>query len=85
MSSAGPWDDAVGFFHNLGMFWLFIGIGGLIFRSLQLFFLQDLQTALVWAVKIITDPFHDIILYYKAPYHLLRGDLDDGIALDHRS
>lgn len=80
-----PWDNATGFFHNLGLFWLFIGIGGLIFRSVHLAFLQDLQTGLVWAVKIITDPFHDIKLYYKAPYHLLRGDIDGGIALDHRS
>jgi hypothetical protein len=79
-----PWDNIAGFLHNLGLFWLFIGIAGLVFRSVQLFFLQDLQTGLVWALKIITDPFHDIKLYYKAPYHLLRGDIDDGVALDHR-
>jgi hypothetical protein len=78
-----PWDGFTGFAHNLGLFWLFIGISGLIFRSIQLFFLQDLQTGVVWVVKIITDPFHDIKLYYKAPYYLLRGDIDDGIALDH--
>jgi hypothetical protein len=42
-----------------------------------------LQTGLVWAVKIITDPFHDIKLYYKAPYCLLRGDTDDPLALGH--
>jgi hypothetical protein len=80
-----PWDDAGGFFHILGLFWLFIGVGGLVFRSAQLFFLQDLETGLVWAIKIVTDPIHDIKLYYKAPYHLLRGDLDDAVALDHRS
>ena len=78
-----PWDSFTGFFHNLGLFWLFIGISGLIFRSVQLFFLQDLLTGAVWAIKIITDPFHDIKLYYKAPYRLLRGDFYDGIALDH--
>jgi hypothetical protein len=39
---------------------------------------------LVWAVKILTDPFHDIKLYYKAPYQLLRGDIeDDELALGH--
>ena len=59
------------------MCWLFIGVAGVILRSVQLFFIRDLQTGLVWAVKILTDPFHDIKLYYKAPYHLLRGDLDD--------
>ena len=78
-----PWDSVSGFFHNLGLLWLFIGVSGLIFRSLHLFYLEDLQTGLVWAVKILTDPFHDIKLYYKAPYHLLRGDIDDGIVLHH--
>jgi hypothetical protein len=32
---------------------------------------------LVWATKILTDPFHDIMLYYKAPLYLLRGELLD--------
>ena len=27
--------------------------------------------------KILTDPFHDIKLYYKAPLYLLRGELID--------
>jgi len=31
----------------------------------------------VWAVKILTDPFHDIKLYHKAPLYLLRGELID--------
>jgi hypothetical protein len=33
------------------------------------------QTGLVWFTKILTDPFHDIMLYHKAPIHLLRGEL----------
>ena len=44
---------------------------------MQLFFLQDVQTGLVWMTKILTDPFHDIKLYYKAPLYLLRGELID--------
>ena len=78
-----PWESAWGFFHQIGMCWLFIGAGGVILRSVQLFFSRDLQTGLVWAVKILTDPFHDIKLYYKAPYCLLRGDADDPLALGH--
>jgi hypothetical protein len=79
-----PWQSAWQFVHQLGMCWLFIGVAGVILRSVQLFFIRDLQTGLVWAVKIVTDPFHDIKLYYKAPYHLLRGDLeDDELALGH--
>jgi len=29
----------------------------------------------VWVTKILTDPFHDIKLYYKAPLYLWRGEL----------
>jgi hypothetical protein len=32
---------------------------------------------LVWATKILTDPFHDIKLYHKAPFYLLQGELID--------
>ena len=78
-----PWESGLEFIHQLGMCWLFIGVAGVILRSIQLFFISDFQTGVVWAVKILTDPFHDIKLYYKAPYYLMRGDLDDGAALDH--
>ena len=56
---------------------LVIGIGGLLFRTLHLFVLQDVRTGLTWAAKILTDPFHDVKLYYRAPFHLLRGELID--------
>ena len=78
-----PWESGWEFFHQLGMCWLFIGVAGVILRSAQLFFIRDLQTGLVWAVKILTDPFHDIKLYYKAPYRLMRGEIDDRMVLGH--
>jgi hypothetical protein len=28
-------------------------------------------------VKILTDPVHDVMLYWRAPLHLLRGELID--------
>ena len=59
------------------MIWLAIGVGGLLFRTVHLFFLKDVQTGLVWMTKIVTDPFHDIKLYYKSPLYLLRGELID--------
>jgi hypothetical protein len=59
------------FARHLGNMWLVIGIGGLVFRTAQLFIIKDVQTGLVWATKIITDPFHDIMLYYRAPKALL--------------
>ena len=60
---------------NVGWMWLWVGVGGLLFRVAQLWTQQDLLTGLVWATKIITDPFHDIKLYYKAPLALMRGEL----------
>ena len=59
------------------LLWLALGVGGLLFRTVQLFFLQDVQTGLVWVTKILTDPFHDIKLYHRAPLYLLRGELID--------
>jgi hypothetical protein len=65
------------FVHHVGLMWLAIGIGGLLFRTVHLFFLKDVQSGLVWMTKILTDPFHDIKLYYAAPLYLLRGELID--------
>jgi hypothetical protein len=65
------------FAHNVALMWLAIGLGGLIFRTVHLFFLEDVQTGLVWMTKILTDPFHDVMLYYRAPFHLMRGELLD--------
>ena len=59
-----------------------LGVGGLLFRTVHLFFIADVQTGLVWMTKILTDPFHDIKLYHRAPLHLLRGELIDGGARD---
>ena len=50
------------FVNNVGMLWLAIGIGGLLFRTIQLFFIRDVETGVVWFTKILTDPFHDIML-----------------------
>lgn len=70
-----PHADSSGFLHNMGLVWLALGVGGLLFRTVHLFFIRDVQAGVVWLVKILTDPFHDIKLYYKAPFALLRGEL----------
>jgi Protein of unknown function (DUF962) len=72
-----PHADIPTFVHHVALMWITIGIGGLIFRTVHLFFIKDVQTGLVWATKIITDPFHDIKLYHRAPYYLLKGQLID--------
>jgi hypothetical protein len=46
-------------------------------RTVQLFFQRGVNTGLAWAMKILTDPFHDLKLYHKAPVALLRGERID--------
>jgi hypothetical protein len=72
-----PHADAAQFIRHVGEIWLVIGIGALLFRTVQLFFLKDVQTGLVWLTKILTDPFNDAKIYCKAPLFLLRGELID--------
>lgn len=62
---------------HVGLLWFAVGVGGLLFRTIQLFFIRDVETGLVWAAKIITDPFHDVMLYRGAPLALLHGELID--------
>ena len=69
--------DAWGLVHNLGLVWLYVGLGGLVFRTVHLFFIKDVLTGLVWMSKIITDPFHDILLYWRSPLALARGQWID--------
>jgi hypothetical protein len=72
---AKPWSGGGEFVRRVGEIWLFLGIGALLFRTVHLFFLRDVQTGLVWLTKILTDPFNDVKLYCKAPLYLLRGEL----------
>lgn len=66
-----------GYLYQLSILWFIIGLGAVVFRTLQLFFIMGIQSGLVWACKILTDPFHDVKIYYKSPYHLLKGDMYD--------
>jgi hypothetical protein len=75
--SPHPGATATDLARNVGQIWLAVGIGGLVFRTVQLFIFKDIQTGLVWATKILTDPFHDIKLYHRAPLALFRGELID--------
>ncbi len=77
LSVFAPHTSRIEFMRHVGDIWLAIGIGGVLFRTIQLFVLRDIATGLVWAAKILTDPFHNIIIYYKSPLALLRGELID--------
>ncbi|KYK44941.1 hypothetical protein A1D31_12055 [Bradyrhizobium liaoningense] len=65
------------FVRHVGALWLAVGIGGGLARMLQLFVTRDLTTGLVWAFKVLTDPFHNIALYWNSPLKLMRGELID--------
>jgi len=71
------WETWTELTRQIGGAWLMLGVAGLLFRTIHLFFIKDIQTGLVWMTKILTDPFHDIVLYHKAPLYLLRGELID--------
>jgi hypothetical protein len=72
-----PATDFRGYMNDLGLSWLALGVAGLLFRVAQLWATQGATQALAWMTKILTDPFHDIWLYHRAPLHLLRGELID--------
>jgi hypothetical protein len=72
-----PASNNAEFLHDVGMAWLALGVAGVLFRVGQLTLTQGPIEALAWALKIITDPAHDIVLYHKAPLALLRGELLD--------
>lgn len=79
-----PYTTTAEFVRHTAKTWLVLGLAGLVFRTVQLFFIRDVQTGLVWAAKILTDPFHDIKLYYKSPFYLLHGELiDPGLPKQH--
>lgn len=72
-----PATGVSGYLHDLGLGWLYLGAGGLMFRTLQLCVTRDVMTGVVWMTKILTDPFHDIMLYWRAPLRLMQGELID--------
>ncbi len=72
-----PLTDLHGYIQKLGVLWLYLAFAGLTLRTAWLCVTQSVQTGLVWFVKILTDPFHDVMIYHKAPLYLLKGQLID--------
>lgn len=71
------YSDMYAYLNNLSILWLLLAIGALLFRTIHLFFIRDIKAGLVWLTKILTDPFHDVKMYYKSPFYLLKGEMLD--------
>jgi hypothetical protein len=69
--------DGGSYLDRLGLLWWGLAFLGLISRTFWLCITRSVQTGLVWFTKILTDPFHDVKMYYKAPFWLLKGQLLD--------
>lgn len=70
----------LGLLRFVGAGWLALGVGAILFRAVQLTIQRDAETGIVWATKIVTDPFSDFLLYWRAPMRLLKGERTDGVA-----
>jgi len=66
--------------HDVGLLWLALGAGGLLLRTLHLFFLRGPVWGLAGAAKILLDPFHNVAIYWRSPPALLRGQRLDPIS-----
>lgn len=74
-----PATTFAGFINNMAIIWLYVGLGAILFRTVHLFKLMGVQSGLVWMSKIITDPFHDIKIYHKSPYYIMKGEMYDNM------
>jgi hypothetical protein len=73
--------DVHGWIERVGLAWLWLAGVGLMARVLWLAWTRSVQTGVVWMTKILTDPFHDIKIYYRAPLFLMKGEWID--PMDH--
>lgn len=67
--------------NHVAVIWLGLAVTAIVARSVQLCVTRSVLTGIVWVLKIATDPFHNIRIYWKSPYYLMKGQLYD--PLDH--
>jgi hypothetical protein len=70
-----PHTDWSGYFDHLARVWIVVAGCALFGRTIQLFFIRDVKTGLVWFTKILTDPFNDVKQYWRSPLYLMKGEL----------
>lgn len=75
-----PASSVSGWLHDVGMAWLALALAGIAFRVLQLSLQGRPLEGVIWLTKILSDPFHDIALYWRSPLALLRGEWVDPMA-----
>jgi hypothetical protein len=76
-----PTGDRFELLRHVGLLWLAVGVGGAVTRAAALTYFRGPETALAWLIKVLTDPFDNLIYYRKAPLALLRGEwIDTSIA-----
>ncbi len=78
-----PAHGAAGWAHDVGLAWLALGVSGLVLRGLQLAVLRGPAWGLAWVTKILTDPLHNVDIYWRSPLALLRGQRYDPIEHVH--
>lgn len=76
----GLLDADHGYINNIAYLWLVVAVSALILRTIYLFFTMGVQSGLVWFTKILTDPFHDVKIYHKAPYYIMKGEMYDDMS-----
>jgi hypothetical protein len=77
-----PATNLSGYVHDVGLGWLALGVGGLLIRTAHLFHLRSPAWGLAWATKIVTDPFHNIAIYWRSPLALMHGQRFDPMGTD---
>lgn len=60
--------------HHVAWLWIATGVVAIVSRTTYLCAMVELRHGLVWMTKILTDPFHDVMIYAKAPLKLLQGE-----------
>jgi hypothetical protein len=80
-----PAQGFAGYAHDVGLLWLALGVAGVTLRTVQLCFLRGPAWGLAWAFKIVTDPFHNVAIYWRSPIALMRGELLDPIGPGHQA
>lgn len=68
------YDGWYSYCHHVAVLWIATGVVAVLLRTLWLCVKVEPRHGLVWMVKILTDPFHDAQIYWRAPIRLLQGE-----------